>query len=129
MDPNAGLAGVLGLRYLESSGERMVIEWDITEDQLQPMGLVHGGVFCAVIETAASYGGQLWLQDRGHIVGMSNQTDFIRAGRIEQGTLRAVATPIHQGKMSQLWVCEITDQEGNLLSRGQVRLANLTPRG
>jgi len=110
---------------VETSADLVRLEWDVTPDHHQPYGIVHGGVHCTAIETAASVGAALWFGDRGRVVGVSNQTDFLRA--VSEGTLTAVATPIHRGRSQQLWLVEITDEQHRLIARGQVRLQNLTP--
>jgi 1,4-dihydroxy-2-naphthoyl-CoA hydrolase len=119
-----GLLKTLGLRVVEASGDHVRLEWDVTPDQYQPDGILHGGVHCSAIETAASVGAGLWFGDRGRVVGVSNQTDFLRA--VREGRLSAVASPIHRGRSQQLWQVEITDEEHRLVARGQVRLQNLT---
>jgi 1,4-dihydroxy-2-naphthoyl-CoA hydrolase len=83
-------------------------------------------VYCAAAETAASIGASLWFGDRGRVVGVSNQTDFLRA--VREGTLTASATPIHRGRSQQLWLVEIVDEQSRIIARSQVRLQNLTPR-
>jgi uncharacterized protein (TIGR00369 family) len=119
-----GLDAYLGVEYLEHSGDRVVLSWPITPRQHQPDGIVHGGVYCSVIESAASVGAAFWLGDRGRVVGVSNQTDFLRGAT--EGRMTAVATPIHRGRSQQLWQVEITDEQDRLVARGQVRLQNLT---
>ncbi|TNC43589.1 PaaI family thioesterase [Mumia zhuanghuii] len=119
-----GLGGVLGLSYDELSGDRAVISWTVGPQHLQPFGIVHGGVHCAVHESAASMAAQAWLRDKGVVVGVNNNTDFLRQARVGD-TLRTVATPIHRGRTSQLWEMATTNAEGKLVSRGQVRLAHL----
>ena len=65
------------------------------------------------------------IQDRlDNVVGVNNNTDFLRATR--EGTLTAEATPIHRGRTQQLWEVRITDENDRLVSKGQVRLANIT---
>ncbi|SCG58950.1 uncharacterized domain 1-containing protein [Micromonospora echinaurantiaca] len=120
-----GFVALLGLKFDEVSGDRVVIRWQVRPDLHQPYGIQHGGVYCAVVETAASVGGALWLGDRGQVVGVSNQTDFLRA--VRDGELTAVGTPVHRGRSQQLWQVEITDADARLVARGQVRLQNLTP--
>ena len=124
-DLTGGLVALLGLKLDEVSGDRVVIRWEVRPELHQPFGIQHGGVYCAVVETAASVGGSLWFGDRGTVVGVSNQTDFFRA--VRDGELTAVGTPVHRGRSQQLWQVEITDSDGRLVSRGQVRLQNLTP--
>jgi uncharacterized protein (TIGR00369 family) len=80
-------------------------------------------VYCAAVETAASWGAALWYGERGKVVGVSNTTDFLRS--VRDGVLTATATPVHRGRSQQLWQVEITDAATRLVARGQVRLQNL----
>src|SRR3982751_4187339 len=118
-----GFLDLLGLRVEEVGPDRVVIVWDVTPALHQPYGIVHGGVHASVVETAASIAGAVWLGDRGQVVGVSNHTDFLRAAR--EGRLRAVAEPVHRGRLQQLWVVEVRDEQDRLVARGQVRLQNI----
>jgi uncharacterized protein (TIGR00369 family) len=126
--PNAdilgGFAAFLGLEFDEANGDRVVIRWKARPELHQPYGIMHGGVYCSVVETAASVGAALWLGERGQVVGVSNQTDFLRA--VRDGELTATATPVHRGRLQQLWTVEIHDEQQRLVSKGQVRLQNIT---
>ena len=126
MDPeviDVGLARVLGIKYEVLDADRVVLSCHVTPQHLQAHGIVHGGVYCALVETAASVGASLWFGERGRVVGSANQTDFLRA--VRDGRLTATAVPVHRGRSQQLWTVDIVDDEGRLTARGQVRLANL----
>ncbi len=125
-DIEVGLVKLLGMRVLRANADLVELTWDVTEDHFQPYGIVHGGVYCAGVETAASIGAGLWYGENGQVVGVSNQTDFLRA--VRGGTLTATATPIHRGRSQQLWLVEISDEQSRLVARGQVRLQNLAGR-
>jgi uncharacterized protein (TIGR00369 family) len=60
------------------------------------------------------------------VVGVHNGTDFYRAAR--EGEMTSVATPVHRGRLQQVWLVETSDEQGRLVARGQVRLQNLQPR-
>ncbi len=122
---STGFFALLGLEYGEASGDRVTVRWRVRPELLQPYGIQHGGVYCSVVETAASVGAGLWLGERGRVVGVSNQTDFLRP--VGDGELTAVATPVHRGRSQQLWQVEISDAKDRLVARGQVRLQNLYP--
>ncbi|WP_442934428.1 PaaI family thioesterase [Micromonospora sp. CPCC 205546] len=124
-DLTGGFVALLGLELDEVGGDRVVIRWRVRPELHQPFGIQHGGVYCSVVETAASIGGSLWLGERGRVVGVSNQTDFLRA--VRDGELTAVGTPVHRGRSQQLWQVEINDADDRLVARGQVRLQNLYP--
>ena len=122
-DQLGGYMRWLGLDILEASGERVVAAFDVRPDHLQPYGIVHGGVHCSVIESVASVGAGFWLGERGQVVGVSNQTDFLRA--VRDGRLMATGMPIHRGRLQQLWAVEIRDARDRMVARGQVRLQNI----
>jgi 1,4-dihydroxy-2-naphthoyl-CoA hydrolase len=119
-----GLDGVLGVEHVEASADKVVVRFTIGEQHLQPFGIPHGGVYCAVHESTASVAGQIWLGDRGIVVGTNNSTDFLRQGKVGD-TITVTATPIHRGRSQQLWHLDSVDQGGKLIAQGQVRLANL----
>ena len=118
-----GFIKLVGVRVTEASGDRVVLTCPVTPDLHQPFGLVHGGVYATLAETAASVGASLWFGDRGKVVGVSNHTDFLRA--VREGGLRAEATPLSRGRTTQLWQVEISDDRGRLVAHAKVRLQNL----
>ena len=80
-----------------------------------------------MVETLASMGATVWLGEQGRVVGVNNNTDFYRA--VTEGSLTSTATPLHRGRLQQVWVVEtVIDADGKLASRGQVRLQNLYPQ-
>ena len=122
--PSAGnFQELLGLEVTEATGDRVVCTCDIRPDMHQPYGILHGGVYCSMVETAASIAGATWLGNEGNVVGVVNTTNFIRASR--EGKLTATATPLQRGRTQQLWQVEIVNDSGQLCAHGQVRLANL----
>jgi 1,4-dihydroxy-2-naphthoyl-CoA hydrolase len=127
-DFGKGFDHELGLKYLEFGPDGIRAQLDIREQLLQPWGIVHGGVYCSIIESLASISAHLWLSENGGgiVVGVNNNTDFLRA--IGSGTVSAVSTPIHRGRLQQLWQVTITDENDRVVARGQVRLQNLEPR-
>jgi len=122
-----GFDNELGVEYVELTTEGGRARLKITDKLLQPWGIVHGGVYCSIVEGLASLSGQVWLSDNGggHVVGVNNNTDFLRA--ISAGTVTAVSTPIHRGRRQQLWLIIITDDYDRVVARGQVRLQNIPP--
>jgi uncharacterized protein (TIGR00369 family) len=119
-----GLDGVLGVEHLEANADKVVVRFTIGEQHLQPFGIPHGGAYCTVHESTASIAGQIWLGDKGIVVGTNNSTDFLRQAKVGD-TITTTATPIHRGRSQQLWHLDSVDQDGRLIAQGQVRLANL----
>jgi uncharacterized protein (TIGR00369 family) len=116
----------LGLQFTELSPDGARAHVEVKPKLLQPMGLVHGGVYCSMIESMASVAAYTWLNargDGGNVVGVNNNTDFLRS--IKSGTVYGSAAPIHRGRRQQLWLVTITDDDDRIVARGQVRLQNL----
>ena len=124
--PPAPFDAHIGLTYTELSPDGVRAQLVVVPDLHQPMGIVHGGVWCSMVESMASVSAFLWLERNagGNVVGVNNSTDFLRA--ITEGTAYGVSEPIHRGRLQQLWLVSITDDSERLIARGQVRLQNLT---
>ncbi|HUR01542.1 MAG TPA: PaaI family thioesterase [Nonomuraea sp.] len=123
-EATGGFVDHVGAQIVEAGPDRVVLHLDVDGRHLQPHGVLHGGVHCTLVETAASVGGDRWLAGKGTVVGVSNHTNFLRG--FSAGRLVTTATPIHRGRTQQLWLVEITDEAGKLIGRGEVRLHNLT---
>ncbi len=124
MSDIAGLDGLLGVEQVEITADRVVVRFTIGTEHLQPFGIPHGGVYCAVHESTASIAGQVWLGTKGVVVGTHNATDFIRQAAVGD-IITVTATPIHRGRSQQLWHLDSVNQADKLIAQGQVRLANL----
>jgi 1,4-dihydroxy-2-naphthoyl-CoA hydrolase len=124
--PEAPFDKELGLEFTEISPDRTRAQLDVVPKLLQPMGIVHGGVYCSMVESLASVAAYTWMAakgGKGSVVGVNNNTDFLRA--IGSGMIYGTATPIHRGRRQQLWQVSIVDSDERLVARGQVRLQNL----
>jgi uncharacterized protein (TIGR00369 family) len=116
----------LGLEFTELGPDGARAQLEVTPKLLQPMGLVHGGVYCSMVESMASVSAYTWLNAAGvggNVVGVNNNTDFLRS--IGSGMVYGSAEPIHRGRRQQLWLVTITDADDRVVARGQVRLQNL----
>ncbi|MGY1711453.1 PaaI family thioesterase [Geodermatophilus sp. SYSU D00758] len=114
-----------GFTVGEVSGTRVTGSVELGPDQHTPWGVVHGGVYCTVVESAASIGASAAVADRGQFaVGVNNSTDFLRP--VTADRLHVLAEPLQQGRTLQLWLVTLTRaSDGKPVARGQVRLQNV----
>ena len=120
------LEGHIGLKLTETTPERVRATVAVGPQLRQAGGIVHGGVYCSIIESVASWGGTLLLDGEGHAVGVKNSTDFLRS--VRDGVLVADAKPVFRGRSQQLWRVVITDARGHECAIGHVRLQNVLNR-
>lgn len=119
--PEVGFNQALNLTFVRTSEDEVVAQMPITSHHHQPMGIVHGGVYCALVETVCSVGGYLASQAAGRlVVGVDNHTSFLKAQRT--GVLTVTGKPLVKGKRTQLWEANITNEAGELVATGRVRL-------
>lgn len=116
----------LSIEFTNVSYDEVVAEIPVTPGLHQPYGIVHGGVYCTIVETLASTGAALNAMARGqHAVGLENNTSFLRA--VRGGRLRAVASPLARGRRSHVWTVTITDEANRAVATGRVRMLCLEP--
>jgi uncharacterized protein (TIGR00369 family) len=124
------LDSVLKRETLEMTEDRAVCTMSVDgQPLLQPMGIVHGGVYATMAEGMTSEATFRAVYPEGNVaVGMSNQTSFLRP--ITGGKIHAEARRRHKGRTTWLWEVDFTDDEGRLcaLTRVTIAIRPLPPR-
>jgi uncharacterized protein (TIGR00369 family) len=124
---NARLGGwvaAMSIHFTHASGDQVTAEFQVGPQHLQAYGIVHGGVYSGVIESVASVGAALWARRHNQtVVGLENQTSFLVATR--EGKLTATALPLMRGRRTQVWQARVTNEKGQTVAEGKVRLISL----
>lgn len=120
-DAPPGLDATLGVQYETLTPEEVVAVLDVGPAVHQPLGYLHGGVSIALAESVASVGGFLAAPDDHAAFGMTVAASHLRP--VRDGRLRAVATPAHSGRTSQVWDVRITDAHDRAVALVRVTLA------
>jgi 1,4-dihydroxy-2-naphthoyl-CoA hydrolase len=111
-----------GLEVLKSSEDEVRAQVPVREAVMQPMGLVHGGVYASIAEAITSMATAVAVMGDGKIaVGLSNQTSFLRP--ITEGTIHALARRRHRGRTTWIWEVDITDDAGHLCALVRMTIA------
>lgn len=108
------LPGLLGIRFVEASRDRLVAELAIRDELRTVGGALHGGTLMALADTAGAVATVLNLPPGAATTTLESKTNFIAAGRA--GVIRAESTPLHRGKRTMVWQTRVTDEAGRLLS-------------
>lgn len=110
-------------RTEEMTDERVVATLSVDDHPvLQPMGIVHGGVYAAMAEGMVSEATFRAVYPEGSLaMGMSNHSSFLRP--ISEGTIRAEARRRHRGRTTWIWDVDFTDDEGRLCVVTRVTIA------
>ena len=120
----SAFVAAMGFTTAEVSGTKVTGSAELGPEHHTPWGVVHGGVYCAIVESAASIGASTAVREHAQFsVGVNNSTDFVRS--MTAGRIDVVAEPVQQGRTQQLWQVLLTREDGKLVARGQVRLQNV----
>lgn len=120
--PTRGLQDHLGIEMLELAPDRVVATMPVDARTRQPFGILHGGASVALAETVASLGAWANIDDaRQAAVGLEINANHVRAMR--EGTVRAVATPLHRGATTHVWQVEIRDERERLVCVSRCTMA------
>jgi len=103
----------LGIRVVELTPERVVMQVDVGPKVHQPYGILHGGVSALMAEGAASIGGAASVGPDEFVVGTELNCSHLRS--MSSGILTATATPIRKGRTVHVWAIELTDEEGRMI--------------
>ena len=114
--------GFLGLEWLELTSESAHVRFEVRENLKQPLGLLHGGIYCAVAETVASVATVRAVWSQGLIgSGRSNSASFLRP--VTHGVVDVVARLRSHDDREWLWSHEFRDEQGRLCAIVDVVIA------
>jgi 1,4-dihydroxy-2-naphthoyl-CoA hydrolase len=112
----------LGIRALEVTADRVVLEMDVTPTVHQPFGLLHGGASAVIAESAASMGSYMNCEPGVEFsVGVDLNITHLRAKR--SGTVIATASPVRKGRTVHVWNIDIVGEDGKLVAVARCTLA------
>ena len=109
------LGELLGIRFVETSPERVVAELTIRDELRTVGGALHGGTLMAFADSVGAAATFVNLPAGASTTTLESKTNFFAAGRT--GVVRAESTPLHRGKRTMVWQTRVTDEGGRLLSR------------
>lgn len=111
----------LGIEFITTEKDKVVMTMPVDERTHQPAGFLHGGASVLLAETAASIGGFLNVDTSTHSVfGVEINANHIRSKR--EGLVTATATPLHIGRTSMVWNITITDEADKLICTSRCTL-------
>lgn len=116
-----GLLKDLGIEYVETKPERVVMTMPVDVRHQQPLGYLHGGANVVLAESVATVGA--WLNCPPGKVAFGSEINASHLRPKRSGTLTAVGTPIQVGRTNQVWEVQIHDEDEKLVCVSRCRLA------
>ena len=121
-----GFDALVGMKVLYVGPDRVSATLTVTDQHVQPYGLVHGGVYATLGESACSVGAAMAVLAEGqNAVGVENCTRFHRGAR-PGTTLQIEATPLTKEVRYVTWQAVIRSESGRHAT-SRVTIAILAP--
>ena len=103
----------IGIELDELERDRAVVRLEPDKQHLNPYGIVHGGVYATMADTAAGIAART---DGREYVTQCISLNYLRSQR--EGTIRAEARVRHRGRSTCVVEADVTGADGKLLATG-----------
>ena len=113
--PPPPVGRLLGLVLKASEPGRAVFEMEADERHHNPMGTLHGGVYCDLADAAMGYAYAATLAEGESFTTVELKINFLRA--VRRGKLTAEARVVKAGSTLGYVECEVKDQDGKLVAK------------
>lgn len=104
------LPGHLGILITQADASKIRAELPVTESLMAPNGYLHAGSVVTLADTCAGYGCMCALPE-GAAGFTTIELKSNHLGTARDGTIIAVATPVHLGRTTQVWDAVVTHRE------------------
>jgi uncharacterized protein (TIGR00369 family) len=112
--PQAPISGTLDFRLVSVARGEAVFEFRPSARYYNPIGSVHGGVACTLLDSALSCAVHSTLERGVGYTTAEVKVNFVRAIDAKSGVLRASGKVIHAGGRVATAEARLTDAEGRL---------------
>src|SRR3954454_5195160 len=125
--PPSPIGRLLGFVLKEIEPGRAVFEMEADERHHNPMGTLHGGVYCDLADAAMGYAYAATLAEGETFTTVELKVNFLRA--VRQGKLTAEARVVKAGSALGYVECDVTDPAGRLVARASSTCIKLRQDG
>lgn len=118
----------LSITGLAADEGRVEFECRPDESLFNPLGTVHGGVACALLDTAVACAGHSTLPPGAAYTSIDLHVQYLRPVLPQAGPFRAVGRVVKPGRRVIAVAGEMTDASGALVATATSSLLVLAPR-
>jgi uncharacterized protein (TIGR00369 family) len=123
----APIGKLVGFRFTGFENGEIRVELDAGPRHHNPMGIVHGGIYCDIADAAMGVAFAATLADGESFATLQLQASYLRS--IKEGRLVATGRVVHRGRTVGHTECDIVDGDGRPVARFTSVCAVLRPEG
>lgn len=114
-----------GFQLTKAERGRAVFRMPVLELHKQIHRVVHGGVLASLADTAGGFAAFLAAPRGARVLTIELKINFLEG--VEHGEIEADARVLRQGKTTSVVDCDVTDQDGRLVSKALMTFAVISP--
>jgi len=109
-------AQLMGIAFTEAGPDKVIATMLVRDDLCTLGSAIHGGALMALADTVGAAATIINLPEGAKgTTTIESKTNFIGPAKAGS-TVRAVATPVHRGRRTQVWQTRIETSEGKLVA-------------
>lgn len=113
--PLMPIAALLGMKLTSVETGQATLEYETATQHANAMGTLHGGVLCAIADTAMGVAFYTVLEEHESLTTLELKINYLKP--VWKGKLTAMAKVVKRGKTTGLVECDILDETTQLIAR------------
>jgi uncharacterized protein (TIGR00369 family) len=114
--PPPPIAELMRMRVVEVEDGRVTFDCTPDASMYNPLGIVHGGAMCTLLDTATACALHTTLAEGVSYTSIEIKVNYLKAVTVDSGTLTAVGTVVKAGSRIGFAEAELTDASGKLVA-------------
>lgn len=123
--PPPPVARLIGFSVKEIEPGRAVCQMRVEERHHNPMGTLHGGIYCDLADAAMGLAYAATLGEGESFTTVELKINFLRA--VRQGAITAEGKVVKAGKTLGFVECDVRDDQGQLVAVASSTCMKLSP--
>jgi len=114
--PPPPIAELMRMSAVEAENGRVTFTCTPDASMYNPLGIVHGGAMCTLLDTATGCALHTTLPEGVRYTSVEIKVNYLKAVTVDSGTLTAVGTVVKAGSRIGFAEANITDAAGKLVA-------------
>lgn len=114
--PPPPIAELLRMRVVEVEDGRVTFDCTPDASMYNPLGMVHGGAMCTLLDTATGCAMHTTLPEGVSYTSVEIKVNYLKPVTMASGTLTAVGTVVKAGSRIGFTEAKVTDASGKLVA-------------
>jgi uncharacterized protein (TIGR00369 family) len=114
-EPIMPIAGLLGFNIRSVESGCSEVEMEMSGDHANTMGTLHGGIYCALADTAMGVAFATMLGEGETLTTLELKINYLKP--VWKGKILAKGKVVKKGRMTGMVECDLLDENAQLVAR------------